>query len=198
MQTQKARFPGKLLLALATLAAMLVALIIFNNQAAQVKLQHQALAATTPVPTMAPPQLGFTPQAVLLRNGSIGPEVIALQQRLFDLGFYTGDIDGKYYEGTASAVKEFQSQHQLDADGMAGEKTLAVLFGQEAKHFVAPSASPGASPGPTTVNDGSYVRPGSYTKQRLSVISSWRALLPNSIFLVFYGSHKMFSDRLMY
>lgn len=124
----------------------LVIIAVIFNQSEQVKKEYEVLAATTPVPSAAPPSLSYRAQAPLFRVGSIGPEVISLQQRLSELGYYTGEADGKYYEGTAGAVKNFQLQNGLDADGIAGEMTLRVLNSQEARpcdpNFVTPTPTP--------------------------------------------------------
>lgn len=124
----------------------LVIIAVIFNQSAQVKKEYDVLAATTPEPSVAPPSLSYRAQAPLFRVGSIGPEVILLQQRLSELGYYSGEADGKYYEGTAAAVKNFQLQNGLDADGIAGEMTLRVLNSQEAKpydpHFATSSPVP--------------------------------------------------------
>lgn len=158
--TKKLDKPAKMMaLAALIIIVMLLAIVLINRQTEQIKQQHQILSENTPAPTMAPPPLSFRPQAVLLRIGSIGPEVIQLQQRLKDLGFYTGEVDGKYYEGTAGSVKEFQAQHGLEADGLAGEKTLAVLYSPDARRFAAPSSSPQASASPSPGNDAGYTTP---------------------------------------
>ncbi len=72
-----------------------------------------------------------------LTGGSKGDEVTALQQRLVQLGFLSGRVDGNYGPGTASAVKRFQ-KHLLEqgvdealgivADGVATPATQAMLF----------------------------------------------------------------------
>lgn len=132
--------------------------LFFLIRANQVNRDYEALAATTPVPTQAPPPLAFRELAPMYRYGSVGPEVIALQERLTELGYYTGEIDGKYYEGTAAAVKVFQQQNGLDADGIAGEKTLAVLRSDQAKRFTPPVATNAPTDAPTN-QDGKYNQP---------------------------------------
>lgn len=139
--------------------ALLVVGVFFLVRMGQVNRAYDALAQTTPVPTQAPPMLAFRELAPLYRYGSVGPEVIALQERLKELGYYQSEVDGKYYDGTQAAVKVFQMQHGLDADGIAGEKTLAVLRSDQAKPYQ-PPAEATASPGPSPTNqDGSYNRP---------------------------------------
>jgi peptidoglycan hydrolase-like protein with peptidoglycan-binding domain len=50
-----------------------------------------------------------------------------IQEMLSDLGYYTGDINGKYDTATEDAVKAFQEEQGLTADGIVGPKTLAAL-----------------------------------------------------------------------
>lgn len=59
-------------------------------------------------------------------------EVRKLQERLKALGYYDGEVDGQFGQITHDAVIAFQSKNGLDADGYAGEKTLTVLYSEEA------------------------------------------------------------------
>ena len=52
-----------------------------------------------------------------------------LQQRLKDLGYYNGVVDGQYGSGTVTAVQSFQSMNSLTADGVAGPATQQRLYG---------------------------------------------------------------------
>ncbi|MBQ8150193.1 MAG: peptidoglycan-binding protein [Clostridia bacterium] len=79
-------------------------------------------AAATPTPTadvrsmMAvtlPPGVTPQPTVMLLKPGVEGDEVKKLQQRLTELGYYTGLVDGQYGPGTQAAVVLFQAQHGL-------------------------------------------------------------------------------------
>lgn len=63
-----------------------------------------------------------------LRRGASGPDVAKLQQRLADLGFSPGLIDGDFGGGTEAAVIAFQQSVGLLADGVAGPRTLEALF----------------------------------------------------------------------
>ena len=42
---------------------------------------------------------------------------------------YLDNINGVYDDATTAAVKAFQSANGLTADGVAGAKTLVILFG---------------------------------------------------------------------
>ena len=63
----------------------------------------------------------------LSRKGSRGNEVKAVQQALKDRGLYTGSVDGIFGSATEAAVKKFQKQQGLTADGIAGPQTLKRL-----------------------------------------------------------------------
>ncbi len=71
-------------------------------------------------------------QGSLLRLGSRGPEVEKLQQALIQQGFLSGKADGIFGPATRSAVMAFQKAKGLAVDGIAGPKTLAVLYGSVA------------------------------------------------------------------
>lgn len=66
----------------------------------------------------------------LLRFGSHGPDVAALQRALTLAGFPCVD-DSRFGPATLAAVKAFQSAQGLTPDGIAGPKTLAALNGPD-------------------------------------------------------------------
>jgi N-acetylmuramoyl-L-alanine amidase len=59
--------------------------------------------------------------------GSTGNEVIQIQTRLKNWGYYNGTIDGIYGYETYRAVRQFQSKNGLTVDGVAGSATLSAL-----------------------------------------------------------------------
>jgi putative chitinase len=63
----------------------------------------------------------------VLKEGSSGDDVTALQQRLTELGFDAGEADGAFGPSTKAAVIAFQQSKSLSADGVAGAQTLAAL-----------------------------------------------------------------------
>lgn len=63
----------------------------------------------------------------LLQEGSSGPVVKQLQQRLKDKGYNPGTIDGVFGLGTKAAVRSFQKANGLEADGVVGQKTWNAL-----------------------------------------------------------------------
>ena len=66
---------------------------------------------------------------VTLENGTESEQVRTLQKRLKDLGYYNGNVDGRYGEGTQAAVMAFQLRNNLTVDGKAGPATQRVLYG---------------------------------------------------------------------
>ena len=64
----------------------------------------------------------------ILRPGMSGLDVQYVQDRLKELDYYTGASDGQYGSGTEAAVKAFQTNNGLKADGKVGAKTSQVLF----------------------------------------------------------------------
>ena len=56
-----------------------------------------------------------------------GDDVVALQQRLLDLGFDSGRMDGIFGADTESALRDFQRNVGLPADGTAGPLTFKAL-----------------------------------------------------------------------
>ncbi|MEW6522133.1 MAG: peptidoglycan-binding protein [Bacillota bacterium] len=63
----------------------------------------------------------------VLQHGSRGPEVVRLQQRLRELGYDPGAIDGIFGPQTESAVRRFQQARGLPADGVVGPGTRREL-----------------------------------------------------------------------
>lgn len=63
----------------------------------------------------------------LSQYGSTGDEVKQIQTKLRDWGYYKGNVDGIYGSQTYEAVKAFQRNNGLTADGIVGPKTLAAL-----------------------------------------------------------------------
>ena len=99
----------------------------------------------------------------VLQQGSSGPDVQAVQQKLKDLGFDPNGVDGNYGPGTVKAVRAFQQANGLGVDGKVGPNTLAAL--QSAAEAIAnatltastPAGGGEASSAPTTPTEGAPV-----------------------------------------
>jgi peptidoglycan hydrolase-like protein with peptidoglycan-binding domain len=88
-------------------------------------------APTTTAPP-APPTTTAPPDPAAdgtLELGEGGQAVLALQQRLVDLGYWLGAADGHYGQLTRQAVMAFQKAEGLGRDGVAGPATQGRLAG---------------------------------------------------------------------
>jgi peptidoglycan hydrolase-like protein with peptidoglycan-binding domain len=97
--------------------------------------------------TQNPPSGGggaVNPITTVLRKGSMGSQVKALQNRLNQLGYNCGAADGIFGQGTYNAVVNFQRANNLAADGIVGPATASRLFSVQ--------SGSGSSPNPPPVN----------------------------------------------
>lgn len=63
--------------------------------------------------------------------GDRGADVLAIQYRLRQLGYYKGELDGIYEEGLKDALHRFQRGHKLPADNTVDRKTWEAMgFGE--------------------------------------------------------------------
>ena len=63
----------------------------------------------------------------IIQRGAVGDDVIELQARLQNIGYYHGEIDGVYGWGTYWALRNFQKDFGLPIDGLAGATTKSKL-----------------------------------------------------------------------
>lgn len=59
--------------------------------------------------------------------GARGDDVIKIQRKLKQWGYYSGSIDGVFGSGTLAAVKSFQKKNGLTVDGIVGPATAAAM-----------------------------------------------------------------------
>lgn len=111
------------------------------------------VAPATPSPTPSPvptpvPTIDITPNPAYktLQVGDRGDEVRAMQEKLIEYGYLQDDADGAYGNNTRRAVEAFQYQHGLSVDGIAGRRTLTVLY-ESTEIRLAPAL--GVTPEPT-------------------------------------------------
>jgi len=67
-----------------------------------------------------------------LQFGMEGAEILALQTRLEELGYYKNGLDGKFGNGVLTAVKQFQRNNGLTVDGKVGPITKAKIYSSDA------------------------------------------------------------------
>ncbi len=125
---------------------LLVYMMLTVGAAAQGTAMPDQLPTPAPAPTEsawtepAPTAVPYQPLAV----GDRGEEVRQLQEKLAELGYLNGTIDGVYGQQTKRAVTAFQENNDLTPDGSAGAKTLALLYEAEQteKSAVPPAVAP--------------------------------------------------------
>lgn len=85
------------------------------------------IGAAAQGPVIDPGPGGFP--GVLLKRGSQGEHVCRVQARLRALGHHVAEVPGcPFGPQTETAVKAFQGQHNLTADGKVGKDTWTALF----------------------------------------------------------------------
>ena len=78
-----------------------------------------------PVVTDAPPTFHISKILKYMPD----PEVVAIQRNLNSLNYYAGPLDGIYGPVTEAAVKKFQADYHITADGIVGRETTQTLGG---------------------------------------------------------------------
>ena len=82
----------------------------------------QALAGSTTIPDTS-----YSPSGRQLQFGDGGDEVVDLQRRLKNLGYFDGTATGHFGSQTREAVRRFQQGNRLSATGIANVRTLNAL-----------------------------------------------------------------------
>lgn len=107
----------------------------------------QPTPTATPVPT---PNITPNTEYRTVKVGDKGADVKLLQRRLAELGYYTGEVDGVFGNQTRRSVERFQYYQGLSVDGIAGKRTLTVLYESTEVVYapvdVTPTPSPSAGP----------------------------------------------------
>lgn len=134
----------------------------------------------------------------LIRQGSKGEQVVRIQERLFDLGYYTYKTTGSFQTVTRRAVVAYQQESGLMSDGTIGQESYQALFSRSAVrapfHFYIASSY--------STQSGSYQRgvamDWNAVKTRLTEGQSYNitnAYTKESVSLIFNGgeNHAEFS-----
>lgn len=85
------------------------------------------VAITQPAPPSTTPAPASTEPVGNVNRGARGEPVSQMQQRLKDLGFDPGPIDGQWGPLTDAALRAFQAAKGLKPDGIAGPDTWRAL-----------------------------------------------------------------------
>ena len=67
-----------------------------------------------------------------MQKGDTGDAVLALQQRLDELGYMFLPCSGEFGDGTEQAVKDFQYLNGMTSTGIADPETQARIYSSEA------------------------------------------------------------------
>ena len=67
-----------------------------------------------------------------IQRGQSGEAVLALQERLTELGYYTGKFTGKMDSPTQLAYKKFEKANGFNVNGVASPEEQMVLFSETA------------------------------------------------------------------
>jgi len=109
-------------------------------------LTWDALTSGLPVPTIPKP----APAPLRVQLNDKGAIVSQIQQKLVDLKYNPGKVDGVFGYATYLAVRAFQGNNKLKVDGIVGPLTWAKLFGASP----VPAGAAPAAPMVTPVPDG--------------------------------------------
>ncbi|MDR1570245.1 MAG: peptidoglycan-binding protein [Oscillospiraceae bacterium] len=119
---------------------------------------RNALSSSNPVPAVSG-EIAGSLNVGTLQPGMRGSDVQALQEYLIRLGYLPGPATDYYGEQTKAAVLLFQQNNGLDADGIAGAKTLSLLSSSHAVTAgggtpTPPPTAPPITPAPTATAAG--------------------------------------------
>ena len=146
------------------LAMMLAAAPVYGMaEGTMLGIQVKDTPAPTLAPTAEPTATPFALAAVtqeeveasglgqrILWRGMEGEDVKLMQRRLYELGYYLGEIDGVFGLGTRSAVYAFQRAHKMEkVDGKVGPASIAAMFSDDVIVKPTPTPTPTPTPKPT-------------------------------------------------
>ena len=107
----------------------------------------------------------------VLKYGSRSSAVRTLQENLTALGYYKSSVTGRYGRLTKEAVRRFQKDNGLTADGVAGPRTFAQMaekFGMSScESGTATTPVPSATPQPGTTPAAGYALTASLSTDRV-------------------------------
>ncbi|MEG1811150.1 MAG: peptidoglycan-binding protein [Clostridia bacterium] len=85
----------------------------------------------------------------VLQQGDNGDDVLMMQERLHELGYYSDKTNGYFGTATSRALTSFKTKNKLDLDSVAGQSTRDLLYSPKAKPKVDPTPTPKPKPSPT-------------------------------------------------
>ena len=141
------------------LAVLIVTAIILGSIVLPLNAEVQRVRSLTPTPLplygsvfkVTPDPSAPTAEPVI-RAGAMGDSVTRLQNRLKELGYYSGTVDGQFGPGTRTAVTDFQQRHGLQSDGVVGPDTSEILYSASALPAITPEPTAVPTPTPDTTS----------------------------------------------
>ena len=97
-----------------------------GTPAAAAEPENEQQPASEPAVTQAPQNDGGK---VLYKEGMSGAEIMAIKQRMLELGYYSGSIaNNAFNETMAKYIKELQKKNGLQETGVINEALYALIF----------------------------------------------------------------------
>ena len=84
-----------------------------------------------------------------IEQGDSGEDVDTMQERLNELGYYEGKINGFFGTATKRALEAFQTKNKMEINGIADQDTRDFLYSSRAKPKIDPTPTPKPTPTPT-------------------------------------------------
>ena len=121
------------------------------TEAAAKLFQHAHHMAETGIADEAFQSVLFSDIALpyVMEEGDDGSDVQKLQNRLDELGYFEGNINGYFGTATLRALKAFQVKNGLADNGIADAQTRELLFSPSAKPKIDPTPTPKPTKKPT-------------------------------------------------
>ena len=106
-----------------------LSMVTSPSELASIVTDLDKIVHPTPSPTPVPTPVQYE----TLREGMMDSTAVrAMQYKLINLGYLSGEADGDFGPGTSSAVKAFQRAAGLSATGVADQETLTALNAPDA------------------------------------------------------------------
>lgn len=135
--------------------------VLYSDDAPHAKKAEEATQPTEEATQPTEPE--EKAPVIIAQNGDFSEEVINVQQKLLDLGYFGMQPTGFYGDITEEAIKAFQTQNGLEATGILDDATYALLFSDKAAASPTPvvnvdeqqEAAVSAGSGPNQITSGS-------------------------------------------
>lgn len=122
------------------------------------KLQLRLFNASAPIYGSAAYNEAVVSQYAILRPGTVGSSVYALQQRLKNLGYPITDLSGVYDQQTALCVRLFYSAYGVASSEVADVNMQRRLYAEDAREYD-PSLSVQPTEAPVRAVEGDAIVP---------------------------------------